>query len=76
MKKPQKTLANSIVFQLRDSSPSKVIITGDYGVSETALIFNEEYNEVTIIQDMGGNIFTTHLDKNEIEALREILKTQ
>jgi hypothetical protein len=76
MKNTKKTtFGEEISFYLDNSGAGNGIITNDSEGGRSCIIYNQEYNEVVIIQECNeGEAKTMFLYDKEINALREILK--
>ena len=74
MKTTTQTIGEAIAFQLRETGSARIIMSRDNENNETAIIHNEEFKEICIVQELEGEITTTFLNESEIEALKEILQ--
>ena len=74
MKNTKKTtFGEEISFYLDGTGAGNGIITNDSEGGRSCIIYNQEYNEVVIIQECNEGK-TMFLYDKEINALREILK--
>ena len=72
--KPEDSIGEEIASQIR-STGSKFTITmvDDCDGQETAILADQDWNDMTIIQTIGGEIKVTHLDEKEIAAIKALL---
>jgi hypothetical protein len=71
---PETTIGEEIAMQLRGAGTNFTItMTEDCEGFETALLLDNVCGDLTIIQTIANEVKVTHLDTEEIEALKAIL---
>jgi hypothetical protein len=71
---PETTIGEEIAMQIRGAGTTFTItMTEDCEGFETAILHDDVCGDMTIIQSIANEIKVTHLDANEIEALKAIL---
>jgi coproporphyrinogen III oxidase-like Fe-S oxidoreductase len=70
----QKTIGDEIVEQIYMTGTTFTItMTEDCETQPTAILRDDICGDMTIIQSIANEIKVTHLDTNEIEAIKAIL---
>ena len=70
----EKTIGEEIAMQIRGSGTTFTItMTEDCEGFETALLLDNVCGDLTIIQTIANEVKVTHLDVNEIEAIKAVL---
>jgi len=70
----QKTIGEEIAMQIRDMGTTFTItMINDCDGFETAILRDDVCGDMTIIQTIADEIKVTHLEANEIEAIKAIL---
>jgi hypothetical protein len=71
---PETTIGEEIAMQLRGMGTTFTItMIDDCEGFETAILRDDVCGDMTIIQSIANEIKVTHLDANEIEAIKSIL---
>ena len=71
---PADTIGNEIVEQIYMTGTNFTItMVEDCDCQPTALLKDNVCGDLTIIQSIANEIKVTHLDKNEVEAIKSIL---
>lgn len=74
MKNTNQTIEETIIDLLRGTGTIySITITDDNEGYETCIIKDQKFGDMSIIQSIADEVTVTHLDKNEIEALKAIL---
>ena len=72
--KPEDTIGEEIASQIRMSGTTFTItMVDDCDKFETAILKDNICGDITIIQSTTNGIKVTHLDTNEIEAIKAII---
>jgi len=72
--KHEKTIGDEIAMQIRGTgSTFTIIMTEDFEGFETAILHDNVCNDITVIQTIANEVKVTHLDVNEIEAIKAVL---
>ena len=72
--KPEDTIGEEIASQIRMSGTTFTItMVEDCDGFETAILRDDICGDMTIIQSIANEIKVTHLDTNEIEAIKAII---
>ena len=70
----EKTIGEEIAMQIRGSGTTFTItMTEDCEGFETAILYDNVCDDITIIQTIANEIKVTHLDAQEIEAIKSVL---
>jgi hypothetical protein len=71
---PETTIGEEIAMQIRGSGTTFTItMTEDFEGFETAILHDNVCNDITVIQTIANEVKVTHLDANEIEAIKAVL---
>jgi hypothetical protein len=74
MKNTMRTIDKAIIDQIRCTGTiHSITITEDCEGFETCILKDQECGDMSIIQSIGGEISITHIDNEEIQALKAIL---
>ena len=74
MKNTMRTIDKAIIDQIRGTETRHTIrLTNCLDGYETCILKDQECGDMSIIQSIAGEIRVTHIDTNEIEALKAIL---
>lgn len=74
MKNTNQTIEETIIDLLRGTGTiHSITITDDCEGFETCIIKDQTFGDMSIIQSIADEVTVTHLDNNEIEALKAIL---
>jgi hypothetical protein len=72
--KHEKTIGEEIAMQIRGTGTSFTItMTEDCEGFETAILYDNDCDDITIIQTIANEVKVTHLDAQEIEAIKSVL---
>jgi hypothetical protein len=72
--KHEKTIGDEIAMQIRGTgSTFTITMTEDLEGFETAILHDNDCNDITIIQTIANEVKVTHLDAYEIEAIKSVL---
>jgi hypothetical protein len=72
--KPKTTIGDEIAMQIRDMGTTFTItMISDCEGFETAILRDNHCGDMTIIQTIADEIKVTHLEANEIAAIKAIL---
>ena len=70
----EKTIGEEIAMQIRGSGTTFTItMTEDFEGFETAILYDNVCDDITIIQTIANEVKVTHLDAQEIEAIKSVL---
>jgi hypothetical protein len=70
----EKTIGEEIAMQIRGAGTTFTItMTDDCEGFETAILYDNVCDDITIIQTIANEIKVTHLDAQEIEAIKSVL---
>lgn len=70
----EKTIGEEIAAQIRGSGTTFTItMTEDLEGFETAILYDNVCDDITIIQTIANEVKVTHLDVQEIEAIKSVL---
>jgi len=70
----EKTIGEEIAMQIRGAGTTFTItMTEDCEGFETAILYDNVCDDITIIQTIANEIKVTHLDAQEIEAIKSVL---
>jgi hypothetical protein len=70
----EKTIGEEIAMQIRGSGTTFTItMTEDCEGFETAILYDNVCDDITIIQTIANEVKVTHLDAQEIEAIKSVL---
>jgi hypothetical protein len=70
----EKTIGEEIAMQIRGAGTTFTItMTEDSEGFETAILYDNVCDDITIIQTIANEIKVTHLDAQEIEAIKSVL---
>jgi hypothetical protein len=70
----EKTIGEEIAMQIRGSGTTFTItMTEDCEGFETAILHDNVCDDITIIQTIANEVKVTHLDAQEIEAIKSVL---
>jgi hypothetical protein len=71
---PETTIGEEIAMQIRGAGTTfTVTMTEDLEGFETAILHDNVCNDITVIQTIANEVKVTHLDVNEIEAIKAVL---
>jgi hypothetical protein len=71
---PETTIGEEIAMQIRGAGTTfTVTMTEDLEGFETAVLYENVCNDITVIQTIDNEVKVTHLDANEIEAIKAVL---
>ena len=74
MKTKMRTIDKAIIDQLRGTETRHTIrLTNCVDGYETCILLDQECGDMCIIQSFCGKITTTHIDENELIALKSVL---
>ena len=74
MKNTMRTIDKAIIDQIRGTETRHTIkMTYCTDGFETCILLDQECNDMCIIQSFCGKITTTHIDENELIALKSVL---
>ena len=74
MKTKMRTIDKAIIDQIRGTETRHTIrLTTCIDGYETCILLNQECNDMCIIQSYDNKITTTHIDENEMIALKSVL---
>jgi hypothetical protein len=74
MKNTMRTIDKAIIDQLRGTETRHTIrLTTCIDGWETCILLDQECGDMCIIQSYDNKITTTHIDSNEMEALKSVL---
>jgi hypothetical protein len=74
MKIKMRTIDKAIIDQIRCTGTiHSITITDDCEGFETCILKDQVCGDMSIIQSIAGEIRVTHIDTNEIEALKAVL---
>jgi hypothetical protein len=69
-----RTIDKAIIDQIRGTETRHTIrLTTCIDGYETCILLDQECNDMCIIQSYDNKITTTHIDSNEMEALKSVL---
>jgi hypothetical protein len=70
----EKTIGEEIAMQIRGTGTTFTItMTEDLEGFETAILYDNVCDDITIIQTIANEVKVTHLDAQEIEAIKSVL---
>jgi hypothetical protein len=70
----EKTIGEEIAMQIRGAGTTFTItMTEDLEGFETAILYDNVCDDITIIQTIANEVKVTHLDAQEIEAIKSVL---
>ena len=70
----EKTIGEEIAMQIRGAGTTFTItMTEDCEGFETAILYDNVCDDITIIQTIANEVKVTHLDVQEIEAIKSVL---
>jgi hypothetical protein len=71
---PETTIGEEIAMQIRGAGTTFTItMTDDCEGFETAVLYDNVCDDITVIQTIANEVKVTHLDVNEIEAIKAVL---
>ena len=71
---PETTIGEEIAMQIRGTGTTFTItMIEDCEGFETAILHDNDCNDITIIQTIANEVKVTHLDAYEIEAIKAVL---
>jgi hypothetical protein len=72
--KNEETIGEEIAMQIRGAGTTFTIkMIEDCEGFETAILYDNDCNDITIIQTIANEVKVTHLDAYEIEAIKDVL---
>jgi hypothetical protein len=74
MKTKMRTIDKAIIDQIRGTETRHTIrLTNCLDGYETCILLDQECGDMCIIQSYDNKITTTHIDENEVAALKSVL---
>ncbi len=74
MKNTMRTIDKAIIDQIRGTETRHTIrLTNCLDGYETCILLDQECGDMYIIQSYDNKITTTHIDENEVAALKSVL---
>jgi len=71
----QKTIGDEIAEQMRSTgSIFTILMTADCEGFESVILKDNDCGDITIIQDYGEGPKVTHIDPEQVEAIKSIIK--